>query len=762
VTSIRVSTQGRSYVFPAGAIVHIGSAPDCDVVLSAPTVGSHHAQLIPDGEAWRLVDDEVTGGIWAGGWVSSLRVTGAVTALIGNQQGTTELSFQPIGEPSAMTPGALAQRLASAPTMQLDQVGEPPESPAQAAAPLPQAAPLPPRPTQVMPGTAAVTPTQLAEPSPPQPAQAAPLAQAGGPSAPPRPAQPAPLPPRPGQGAEPPPAPAPPAQAAPPPQAAPPGPPGPPTKPTPVLVTRIGGAQRIFPVGVQVRVGRDPSLELVSLNPLVSRETHGVITSDEGGATYTDQSRRGTFLNGKPLRGPLRITESVVLRLGDPATGEELGITPPLSSTRLARNRGRRIRGSRARMAALAGAVAVVAGVVAAVVVTTTARPPAAKPTPSPTGVTLSGGLPLAVLHHAETATVRLLIGSPSNYTGWGSGTLISPTGLILTNAHVAEPQAVGAPVAMGLPATQLGPNPPYLTVELTTGQASPVVARYRARPVAADGYLDFAVVQIYATVGGQPVNPDSLHLPYLTLGNDNDVQLDQTVTVLGFPGVAESDSITVTSGVISTFVPDPLGIVDDPRFELETTARVAHGNSGGAAINDAGQLVGVPSEEVTGEGADISWRLRAVSEALPLIKAARDHTTYHSKILVQLTGQEQVGARGIGTTFQAACSGGRSIPAGPSAMFGVDYAQFPKGLDVAVLIDVPGGTTVTGDTGGLPEAIITQSSGCISYELDASQLGLAVLPSGTYQLQLLGGPELTPLDTPTNLRVGAATGASP
>jgi putative serine protease PepD len=650
-------------------------------VISSPAVGSHHARLVPDGDAWRLVDDEVTDGIWAGGWVSSLRVTGTATALIGNRQGTTEVSFQLVSEPSAVLPGTLAQRLASAKTERLDQVGEP-------------ASPAP--------------PVQAAEPSPARPVQATP-----------------------------------------------------PGQPTPVLVTRIGDVQRIFPVGTRVRVGRDPSLELVSLNPLVSRECHGVITSDEGGATYTDQSRRGTFLNGKQLRRPLRITESVLLRLGDPATGEELGITPPLSSTRLARNRGMRIRGSRVRMAALAGAVAVVAGVVAALLVTTTQAPPA-KPTPSPTVGTLSGGLQTSVLQRAETATVRLLIGSPSNYTGWGSGTLISPTGLILTNAHVAEPQAVGAPVAMGLPATQLGPNPPYLTVELTTGPASPVVARYRARPVVADGYLDFAVVQIYATVSGQPVNPDSLHLPYFALGNDNAVQLDQTVTILGFPGVAESDSISVTSGVISTFVPDPLGIVNDPRFELETTARVAHGNSGGAAINDAGQLIGVPSEEVTGEGGDISWRLRSVAQAIPLINAARDHTAYRSKILVQLTGQEQVGAGGIGVSVQAACSGERTIPAGATAMFGVNYAQFPKGLDVALLIAMPGGTAVTGDTGALPEAIVTQSSGCISYELDASQLGLAVLPTGTYQLQLLGGPELTPLDNPTKLRVGAATAGSP
>ena len=665
MTSVRVSAQGHSYVFPAGAIVRIGSAPDSDVVLSAPTVGFRHARLVPDGDAWCLVDDEVTGGIWAGDWVSSLPVTGDVTALLGNQQGTTEVGFQPISEPAAIVMGTPAQRLAAAPTERLDRGAET---------------------------------LQVRPPGPAQPGQ-----------------------------------------------------------PAPVLVTRIGGVQRIFPVGVPVRVGRDPALELVSVNPLVSRECHGVITSDERSATYTDQSRRGTFLNGKPLRGPLRITESVLLYLGDPATGEELGITPPLSSTRLARNRERRVLSRRARLAALVGAVAVAAGVITGVLLTTTTRPPAAAPAPSSTVGLLSGGLPVSVLHHAETATVRLLIGSQSNFTGWGSGTLISPTGLILTNAHVASPQAPGAAVAMGIPATQLGPDPPYLTVELTTGQASPVVARYRARPVAVDGYLDLAVVQIYATADGQPVNVAALHLPYLTLGNVGAVQLDQTVTVLGFPGVADSDSITVTTGVISTFVPDPLGHVPNPRYELETTARVAHGNSGGAAINDAGQLIGVPSLEITGEGADISWRLRSVAEAVPLIAAARDHTAYHSKVLVQLTGQEQAGAGGIGASAGVACSGNRAIAAAASAMFGVNYAQFPVGLDIAILITVPGGAAVTADYGGLPQAIVTHSSGCISYDLDAAQLGLAVLPAGRYQLQLLGGPGLAPLSAPASLTVRPA-----
>jgi putative serine protease PepD len=533
----------------------------------------------------------------------------------------------------------------------------------------------------------------------------------------------------------------------------------------PVLVTRLGGQQRIFPMGTQVRVGRDPSLELVSLNPLVSRQTHGVITSDQGGATYVDQSRRGTFLNGKQLRGPLRITESVVLRLGDPATGEELGITPPLTSSQMARSRGRRVLGGRMRKGALVTAAVAAAAGLGAILFFSLRSAPAASSAP---GGALSGGLQPAVLRHAEAATVRLLLGSPGNYSGWGSGTLISPTGLILTNTHVAEPQAPGAAVAEGIPASHLGANPPYLTVELTTGPSSPVVARYRARPVAVDGYLDLSVVQIYATSDGKPVSPGSLHLSYLKLGDVAALQLDQTVTVLGFPGVADSDSITVTSGVVSTFVPDPLRHVSDPRFELETTARVAHGNSGGAAIDNAGRLIGVPSLAIPGEGNDVSWRLRSVTEAGALVTAARDNTTYHSKILVQRTGAESVTQVGVAGTTQVPCPGGRAAAASTSAVFGFSYQRFPVGLDIAMLIGLPDGTVLTAPGGGLPQTTATTASGCISYQLTADQLGITTLPAGTYQVQLLAGPNLTPVSAPADLDVtapptgaGAPSGAS-
>jgi putative serine protease PepD len=367
-----------------------------------------------------------------------------------------------------------------------------------------------------------------------------------------------------------------------------------------------------------------------------------------------------------------------------------------------------------------------------------------------PNGNGLNGnGLRAAVLRHAEASTVRLLMGSPSDYEGSGSGTLLSSTGMILTNAHVAQPQAPGLAVALGQ--AQPGTNPPYLTVEMTTGPSSPVVAKYRAKTVAVDGYLDLAVIQIYATASGKPINPGSLHLPYYTLGNVAKLQLDQPLTLLGFPAVADSDSITITSGVLSTFVPDDLKHVKDPRFEIETTARVAHGNSGGAGIDSAGHLIGVPSLERTGQDADVSFRLRSITEARPLIAAARQHVAYHSKILVQLTGTESVTGSGVGATVSAACSGHPTMASGDLAVFGFNIAGFPPGLDYEARIVTPDGTVVP-----MEEGATVKDTACLYFGMAASDVNAAKMPVGAYHLQLLAGPSLTQVGPVTVVHITA------
>ena len=151
-------------------------------------------------------------------------------------------------------------------------------------------------------------------------------------------------------------------------------------------------------------------------------------------------------------------------------------------------------------------------------------------------------------------------------------------------------------------------------------------------------------------------------------------------MTVLGFPGVADSDSITVTSGVISTFVPDPLGHVADPRFELETTARLAHGNSGGAAVSNAGQLIGVPSLEVTGEGGDLSWRLRSVTEAQALIAAAKAGAAVPQQDTWCSAPAPSGQPAPASARARRGLRGGTSVAPSTSAVFGADFSGVPKG----------------------------------------------------------------------------------
>jgi putative serine protease PepD len=520
---------------------------------------------------------------------------------------------------------------------------------------------------------------------------------------------------------------------------------------TPVLVVRLGSRTQVFEIGTPVRIGREAHLEAVSENPLVSRDYHALLTSDTEGATYTDQSSHGTFHNGRRLKGPYRITEPVVLRLGDPATGEELGVTPPLTTDRMAGISRRR---ARRRLAAVAAAVLVVVAATSAVIAATVGDDSGALP------ATLSAEL----LQRAETATVRLLMGDDKNYQGSGSGTVISPDGLILTNAHVAAPRAPGRAVASARAGSSLTKDPEFLTVQFVDSDVTAAASKYRARVVTVDGYLDLAVVEIYADAKGNPVDRASLHLPYLKVGDVSGLRAGQSVTVLGFPGVSGSDSISVTSGIISTFVPDPLGHVEDPRFQLETTARVAHGNSGGAAVITTGELVGVPSLAIPGEASDLSWRLRSVAQAAPLIEAARAHTRYSSHLLVSLPSQTRVTSVAIGPGTDNSCpTKGTSLPAGATrAVFGFSIIGAPTGLDVAFLIELPDGSVAYNDAlqgqslPGLPQMVLKEASSCVGWIVTAASVGRTALQNGRYRAQLLAGPNLEPLGSLMTFTIGA------
>lgn len=163
-----------------------------------------------------------------------------------------------------------------------------------------------------------------------------------------------------------------------------------------------------------------------------------------------------------------------------------------------------------------------------------------------------------------------------------GSGTILSPSGLILTNAHVASPASQGEP----------GSEPDALGIALIVSEDKPAVPSYIAKVLAVDGFLDLAVIQITANINGSPVDPASLNLPYVQIGNSDTVHVGDTINIFGFPAIG-GNTITFTKGIVSGFSSeDQLG----DRAWIKTDATISGGNSGGLAADANGHIIGVPT----------------------------------------------------------------------------------------------------------------------------------------------------------------------
>jgi serine protease Do len=138
-----------------------------------------------------------------------------------------------------------------------------------------------------------------------------------------------------------------------------------------------------------------------------------------------------------------------------------------------------------------------------------------------------------------------------------GSGFIIDPGGLMVTNAHVVE-------------------DADWLQVRLADGR------RFTGKVVGHDARVDLALVQIEGASG----------LPTLPIGDSNRVRVGEFVLALGHPfGLEQS----VSFGIVSR-KGAPLTVAA-PGFDfIQTDAAINPGNSGGPLVNMAGQVVGVNS----------------------------------------------------------------------------------------------------------------------------------------------------------------------
>src|SRR5262245_20690622 len=148
-----------------------------------------------------------------------------------------------------------------------------------------------------------------------------------------------------------------------------------------------------------------------------------------------------------------------------------------------------------------------------------------------------------------------------------GSGVIVTRDGHILTNQHVVD----GAE---------------QITVELPNRQT------YSARMVGADAPSDLAVLKISES-----------NMPTLTLGDSDRVRVGDVCLAVGNPlGIGE----TVTLGIISA--KGRATGLSDGNFEdfLQTDASINQGNSGGALVNTASELIGINSQILSPSGGSI------------------------------------------------------------------------------------------------------------------------------------------------------------
>jgi S1-C subfamily serine protease len=329
------------------------------------------------------------------------------------------------------------------------------------------------------------------------------------------------------------------------------------------------------------------------------------------------------------------------------------------------------------------------------------------------------------------TATV----GGREQAVGWGSGTIISRDGLILTNAHVAMPSAAGLGVYEADPTPAVDPED--LVVAVIGAEDEPAVPTYRASVIAADGYLDAAVIRIDRDLDGQRISPSSLDLPTVPIGESDSVRVGDPVTVVGFPGIG-GNTISLSSGRASGFLGDDrIG----PRAWIKTDAVVSQGNSGGLATNDAGELIGVPTRGPSDTGGYSLLRpIALLSGVLDAGRAGR--RSVDSRYLVPSTGRERL-SLDTWTDSLDACPAATRLSSYPSRarqiVAGMDHAGFASGEDVVSQWRLDGEVVYRS---GRMLASGSEQGGCL-FDAIYHDRGL---PDGSYVIEVFAGPRLKPV----------------
>jgi pSer/pThr/pTyr-binding forkhead associated (FHA) protein/S1-C subfamily serine protease len=389
-------------------------------------------------------------------------------------------------------------------------------------------------------------------------------------------------------------------------------------------LTLVRGDRAEFGVNRSLTLGRDASNDIALPKDSNLSQHHARFDLREGRLVVTDlKSRNGTWVNGKRISTPIFLNHADQVRVGGTVFRLRVGerSLQPLPAAASKQRSG--CMGLGIVVSGLVALVGVGAILVALLLVGTFVIYPAyfapapsamstwtAVPTWTPPPTNMGGGeIPGAAATQqaaAERNALRALVwvivpvGTPDTTEDFstGSGSLVSSEGYVLTNFHV-----VGDP-----------DNGKYYNQEEWVwiglnwqNPANKPDTFYRAEIVRADKDYDLALVHVYALEKGGDL-PTDLVFPFLPIGNSDELQMGESLAVIGFPSLGGSTP-TFTRGTVSGFLYDE--ILELERGWIKTDAEVNPGNSGGMAINSRGELIGVPTQvyfgtQVTGKISEI------------------------------------------------------------------------------------------------------------------------------------------------------------
>jgi S1-C subfamily serine protease len=161
--------------------------------------------------------------------------------------------------------------------------------------------------------------------------------------------------------------------------------------------------------------------------------------------------------------------------------------------------------------------------------------------------------------------------GDNSNPRPRGSGVVVRADGVVATNNHVI---------------TDRKSNSAYDEIFFAPSSEGGDAARskpFLLKTLLVDKDSDLALLRVER--GGE-LKPAAL--PFVEMGDSKSAQLLDELVIIGFPEKGGT-TVTLSQGVIEG--KDILG------NWIKTDARVIHGNSGGAAVNAEGKLIGIPTK---------------------------------------------------------------------------------------------------------------------------------------------------------------------